>query len=555
MERKVRELENCRNKCKEKITSEQQQIIFKQYWELGSYNRRLAYLSGLILIEDTKMQRKNKSTTNPRKRSHTYKYFVELNGKRIGVCQKCFRYTFSETEQFIKTVVKKKLANEGPLNITDFRGKHPGPKKISTEKEKGIINFINCFPSYESHYTRRDTSKRYLSQDLSIAELHRLYCEKFGPSISLSKFSQIFNTLNLKFKKPKVDTCHKCDIFKMKLDIANEEEKPKIKDEQSKHHINAEYAYESKNKDKECAKLDSTLKVFTFDLQQCLPTPFLKSSVSFYKRPLWTFNLTVHDCDTNEPICYMWHEGLANRGGNEISSCIYSHLQNISTLVKHIIFYSDSCPGQNKNSIISTMFETYMQLETNLEIIDHKFLEPGHTHMECDIDHGMIEKKKKKTTVKIHHPRDWFQFIRTVGVKKKFIVKEMENSEFLDFSSLSKEKFMWRKTDTDGSKFAWQNIKWLRYTKDFGSIYYKTSLKENEPFKVLNIKRRGFNSVKTNDLRRCYSTAIKINTKKKQDLLDMLPLIDECHHNFYQSLSSEEMLDFHPDLTEFDEDE
>lgn len=396
--RAIRDLQPCRNKCKDKITPEQQQEVHELYWQLGSYQLRQAFAAGLIEIHTPKTVRIDKSVTNPRNRTNTYKYYLEISGQRVLVCQKCFKGTLCESDQFFKTVVKKKIEGHGAFLYGDLRGKHRNPRKLPPAKEREVIDFINSFPAYESHYTRRDTSRRYLPGDLSVAELYRLYCENHGHSISVSKFSQIFQTLNLKFKKPKLDTCHKCDKFKTKIAVTQVESLDALKSEQADHHHQAEQSYESKRHDKQKANIDVNLKVFCFDLQQCLPTPFLRSSVSFYKRPLWTFNLTVHDCSTNEPFCYMWHEALAKRGGNEIASCLFQHLQSLQPSVNHVVFYSDCCPGQNKNSFVATMFVIFMHLETtgSISIIDHKFMVPGHTHMECDSDHALIERKKKK---------------------------------------------------------------------------------------------------------------------------------------------------------------
>lgn len=550
--RQVRELGICRKKCKELISFEEQQALFSQYLKLGTYELRQAFTAGLMDVVETKTVTKIKSDTNPRKRMHTYKYFLPLHGNRIAVCQNCFRKTLGESEQFLKTVARRKIEHVGSFCVVDGRGKHANSKKLSQERVQKVIDFIREFPTYESHYTRRDTSKRYLPSDLSVAQMYRLYCERDGASLSLSKFCGIFKTLNLKFKKPKIDTCHKCDVLKAKIEVSSEDERSALMQEQSDHHKEVDVAYESKKNDKEKADSNTSLKVFCFDLQQCLPTPFLRTSVAFYKRPLWTFNLTVHDCTNNQPVCYMWHEALAKRGGNEIASCVFSHLRNLTPSTKHVIFYSDCCPGQNKNTFIASMFTTFMQLETNVNVnvIDHKFLVPGHTHMECDSDHALIEKKKKSTMVAIHHPRDWFQFVRTVGIRKTFIVKEIQQSEIFDFSAVSKERYLWRKVDDNGNKYNWRDIKWLRFTKEFGTILFKTTLSEDETFKTINLKRRGINSIKLTDLKQCYSQQIIISKNKKKDLLDMLPLVDTLYHNFYKNLQTEDMDDIHPDLTQ-----
>lgn len=248
----------------------------------------------------------------------------------------------------------------------------------------------------------------------------------------------------------------------------------------------------------------------------------------------------------------MWHECIGNRGGNEIASCLKKHLQTLPTSIENIIFYSDSCTGQNKNSYVALMFAIFTAELNNLQTIDHKFLEPGHTHMECDTDHALIERKKKKTNIPIHHPHDWYQFIRTVGERKKFVVHEMQQSSFKNYGLTAKTKCSFRKFNEDNERVVWQNIKWLRYTKDFGKIYYKNSLNAEESFKTINIRKRGFNQIKQDDLPNCYEEPIRISEAKKKDLLSILNLIDANFHDFYKHLCVENQPDFHPDLTEDD---
>lgn len=163
--------------------------------------------------------------------------------------------------------------------------------------------------------------------------------------------------------------------------------------------------YKLKAEDKNMSKNDRSKKTAVFDLQQCLPTPVLASGITFYLRQLWTFNLTVHDCNDNQAYCFMWHEAIAARGGNQIASCIRKF--SLPSEIEEITFYSDSCPGQNRNNHIVAIYFTVLQDHPSLKIINHKFLIPGHTHMECDGDHALIEKNKKRTETPIHHPRNW----------------------------------------------------------------------------------------------------------------------------------------------------
>lgn len=50
------------------------------------------------------------------------------------------------------------------------------------------------------------------------------------------------------------------------------------------------------------------------------------------------------------------------------------------------------------------MFFKVIYMLPNVNVINHKFLVLGHTHMECDVNHSLIE--KKKIEVSIFHLHD-----------------------------------------------------------------------------------------------------------------------------------------------------
>ncbi|XP_067633732.1 uncharacterized protein [Eurosta solidaginis] len=362
----------------------------------------------------------------------------------------CFLKIFGETEQMIKTVNKYKVQLEcGGLIKGDRCGKHTPSHKLSIEKHNEVLEHISSIPKYQSHYSRRHTNMLYFQSDLNISKLYNLYAEKFDDPVSKSKYCEIFRSLNIKFKKPQLDLCNTCEKFILQIQNSlDAEEKSSLKSLQKEHHDQADIAYCCKKADKQLSVANKTVMMFSMDLQQCLPTPHINASMFFYKRPLWTYNFTMHEGSTNKAQCFIWNETIAKRGSNDIGSCIFKCLSTVPPMVKHIILYSDSCPGQNRNANICAMFQMVLK-STTIETIDHKFLVVGHTHMECDTVHAQIEKRKKNSSGSIQHPHDWANLI--AAANKKYIVHELKQNEFFDFSDLLKNNFNWKTTNSSGT--------------------------------------------------------------------------------------------------------
>ena len=109
--------------------------------------------------------------------------------------------------------------------------------------------------------------------------------------------------------------------------ITNDEEKSNYERQSKDHQDKADFHYECNRRDKEMARnSEGKTVVAVCDLQQCLPTPDLTSSIAFYKRKLWTFNFTVRNCTSEKTYCYTWHEGIAQRGANKVASCLMKFL-------------------------------------------------------------------------------------------------------------------------------------------------------------------------------------------------------------------------------------
>ncbi|CAG5035312.1 unnamed protein product [Parnassius apollo] len=373
--RQLHELENGRQKYKQRLPQDLREKLFEQYWSLGSYGNRTKYIA-----------KKTSKFSPKKKRNVSFHYFVHgFDHTKHIICKGCFLKTFDESHKYLQTVCEKLRDNVGHLPQRK--------RRVATTAA-----------------TNQQTTRKFLNSKLNLQVLYNLYKLKTDAPVSKTIFKKVFETMNLSFKKPSVDTCSKYDCINMKLKYASVDQAANLKT--LKEHQEAfKTAYEDEKADKQLTQSSEVVAVITFDLQQCLPTPYLQTNVAFYKRQLRTFNLTIHDLKTNKAFCYTWPECEGNRGANDIASCLYdfiiNQLPNLHPNAKKLITFSDSCSGQNKNSIVTTMLMLVTRLSPQLQFIEHKFLVPGHTHMEADTDHALIERKKKHTNMDIHLPRDW----------------------------------------------------------------------------------------------------------------------------------------------------
>lgn len=134
--------------------------------------------------------------------------------------KKFFQGTLSVCDGSITNALKRKKVNGPPES--DKKGKHVPHNKTKSTDEERVCRFIEKFPAYESRYCRRDSSRKYLSPDLNMTIMFKLYEEecnlKSHRAVSLYMFRHIFNTrVNLNFKQPKKDTCQICDEFQAKM--------------------------------------------------------------------------------------------------------------------------------------------------------------------------------------------------------------------------------------------------------------------------------------------------------------------------------------------------
>lgn len=108
-----------------------------------------------------------------------------------------------------------------------------------------------------------------------------------------------------------------------------------------------------------------------------------------------------------------------------------------SSSVKEIIYYSDTCGGQNRNKFVAASLLYSVSMLPNLEKINQKCLQSGHSHMECDSVHSTIETAKKKTSVFV--PSQWSPLISLARKCNPYVAIPLKFDHVLDWKTFVNE--------------------------------------------------------------------------------------------------------------------
>lgn len=525
---------NCTSQCAENVPVESRRSEFDRFWSLNSYEAQNNFIAASVLeIEKKRSYGRN---TEKRKFSRIYKI------TDTKVCREMFINTLKLTTFRVNTALKK---FHGRAPIGDQRGLRQGGKnKLTDERIQAVVNHINKIPKYSSHYRREQTKAEYLPPGITIQKMYDMYKQEEENPVSLMSYKNIFYTkFNLKIKALKKDTCNVCDALKMKTDNEkNEEKKEKFKQEHNKHLQVAEEAQKMRRDDFKIAKEEIDHECLSFDLEKTLPLPRIPTGIVFYKRQLWVYNAGIHSAKESRGYCYVWVEGSAGRGAQEIGSCLIKHVKTkLPIEVKHLTLWCDSCGGQNRNIKLMLMLKSILHgAHTNLESVTVKYLCSGHSFLPNDTDFSDIESSLKRQQ-RLYTPSDYIEVMRSCRKKRPLIVTQMSGKDFLGVMNIEK-KITNRKITDDKEKINWLKIRSIKIEKqepfslmiqqhDFSQPYQKISIKKSSR------GRPGTEEI-FSDLLPLWPNGKPIAEAKLQNLKEMMHLIPADALPFYQNLQS-----------------
>ncbi|CAH0587826.1 unnamed protein product [Chrysodeixis includens] len=546
----------CRKQCHQLISKEQREQEFNKYVALTSYEAQLLFIVNCVK-ETSKKRTYTVITGNVTKKNKPRQYKRTYSINSIEVCRDMFVNNFQISPKKIDISLRKN--RDGKL-IKDQRGYSVGGwNKTSEEDVEFVKNLINSLPKYESHYRREQNSScQYLKLGMTIQKIYELYLEKsnevYGKTkapVSFSKLKNIFyKDFNLRCKALKKDTCSRCDAFNNKIKTSTGEEQAKLNEEKMKHLKRAEDLRNDMNKDLMQAKTDENFECLTYDLEKTLPLPRIPTSIIFYKRQLWMYNCGIHAGSDNNGHCYVWIEGEAGRGAQEVGSCLIKYIKTkLNPKVQNLVLWSDCCGGQNRNIKIVLMLRATLNSHQTLKTITLKYLESGHTFLPNDTDFSKIEAQLKYHE-RIYTADEYIAVIKKSKKKNPLQVQRMEKKDFFSTKKIEKN-IVNRKVFLDKTKVNWLITKEILIKKEEKFVIFMKTQNE-EKFKELNIEKKIKGKsleISDNDFTLLWPNGKEIPQPKLDDLKSIFDFIPKDCLDFYKSLRGNPSL--HDDIDGF----
>ena len=498
-----------------KFSEPERKEIYAGFWKLSWPEKKttVRLLTRCTLPKDKK---NCKSACSRRKNSN----FYHLKKKGFGlvrVCKKMFLNTLGLNEWMVLDWTKKNR------NLPNAPEKPINKRKSDTNRINAAHDFLNSLQKVPSHYCRQSTSMLYLETLwLSKVEVHRAYVdyckEKNVQPYEFKKFDEIMNDLNIRIFKPRKDQCDVC-VSHTNGNLSDAEwEEHRLKKEECR-------------KVKENDKNDPNLKyVFTMDLQAVLICPRMLASALYYRTKLSVHNFTLYNLKTKDGYCFLWNESEGGITANEFTTLICNFVKDFNVEEgEEVVLYSDGCTYQNRNSILSNgLVNLAMQLNIT---IYQKYLEKGHTQMECDSMHSNIE-KQLKGGIDITLPSTYVTACKKARRMQPYDVKELEYSYFQNYKDNVVHYTSIRPGIKSGDPQV-VDLRALKYTPE-GNIFYKINV--NDDWKILPQRRKTQTLVQMEEIPKLYKRRLPIEKRKYNHLQEIKSVLPKDTHAFYNDL-------------------
>lgn len=515
-----------KNRFCNSISEEQRKVIFKKFWEEMSWDQKKIYVTGLMEVKPTG----RKYVENSR-RNITYNYFLKIGNERKQVCKAMFLSTMGLREWMVTNWCQKTVSGILPAaevqNSIRKLNQEDSDRKIKTEQQDQYLKkFLEDLPKMPSHYCRKDSNKQYLEFNFeSKANLYKLYKEKCiaeqKSPLSSWYFSETFEKLNLAIFIPKKDQCNTCVAFK----AGNVEDVP-----YNRHISLKDLARKHKDADTIKSK-ENSCHVFVMDVQAVKMCPVNNANKFYFKTRLKVHNFTIYSLKNHECCNYWWSEIEGNLCSSVFATIVIDHLHKYCQDELPIIIWSDGCSYQNRNTVLSNALLQYAVQQK--KTITQKYLEPGHTQMQCDAVHSLIERKLKNKEIVM--PYDYVRLTREARQKPSpLLAHDMTHDKFRNYDDNNLMRYKSIRPGRSKNDPTVNDLREIHYFPN-GKIGYKTHFDEE----ITELPQRTKEVAPHVEPSQLFRSQLKITKQKYDHLQEIKTTLPPEYHGFYDSLEYE----------------
>ncbi|XP_063680226.1 uncharacterized protein LOC134815604 [Bolinopsis microptera] len=321
-----------------------------------------------------------------------------------------------------------------------------------------------------------------------------------------------------------------------------------------------------KDADKIKAKACDNFGAYTIDMEAVNSCPKAASGEFYYITKLACYNLSCYNLGTDEKTCFMWDQTQANRGPDEIGSCLLYILRNLPENITDVVIWADSCGGQNRNKENAAAILHFLNVEVSntalhVKTVHLKYFERGHNESEVDTIHHMIEASKKNQ--EIYLPDRYKEIARSASTKNPIKVFSLASYEYpvYDVHALCKSTIInrnrYRFIDHEGkpkvNEASWLSAKRLSFAKGSRAMTISTlpDPERTDDDKVILTDRKVYVSSRASVRSEVVdkpqltilcddSTEIPVSERVMLGLIDLCEkrLIPQGYHAFYKSITT-----------------
>lgn len=326
------------------------------------------------------------------------------------------------------------LLSQGKVPI-DKRGLNkPGNSKDGFLIQ-AVKQHIESFPKKISHYSSQEC--QYLDARLNVKIMHSMFKAKHSNlDVKYSFYMKIFKEqYSLRFGRPQVDTCCTCEELEVKIKskFLNDTAKRVAVSEKIVHLRRANKFYEKMKSITQLVREDDSGKngAICIDYMQNISLPNIPVQETFYLRQLTVNVCCIHNLKNNSATFVVYHEGIAGKGPNEVSTFLFNYLKENMKNIENLHIFTDGCGGQNKNHTVVRVLSALVS-QGLFKNIEQYFPIRGHSFLPCDRDFAVLKRKIKRSD-RIYTVKEVAALILCSTTKNDFTVMLPSSSNIIEY--------------------------------------------------------------------------------------------------------------------------